>query len=123
MLLAEGPIAVGVPLALPAVPTTCLAGSLEAVLVVIVETANRNTSAWSRTSCVGWVAAQHGHPRSELRPTQGDHVLSVESWSARCSPMKNEGVPDMARDQLALMGGSVHQNPLDQVISILISGN
>ena|ERR1700753_2030754 len=52
------------------------------------------------------IAAKHGNARSELGATEGDHVLA-----------------DVDGNLLSLMVMSVHQDPLDEVVAILVASN
>lgn len=52
------------------------------------------------------IGTEHTDARSELGPTEGDHVLA-----------------DMSSNDLTMLGRSIVQNPLDQVVAILIAGN
>jgi hypothetical protein len=53
-----------------------------------------------------WVAAEHSDARSKLGATQGNHMLA-----------------NVDADLLTVMDMSVHEDPLDQVIAILIARN
>lgn len=60
----------------------------------------------SGTSGRVWIAAEHSNTRSELGTTERDHVLS-----------------NMDGDLLTLVMMSVHQNPLNEIIAVLITSN
>ena len=58
----------------------------------------------SRTSNRGRVAAKHGNPGSKLGATQRDHMLA-----------------NVDGDLLSLVMVGVHQDPLNQVVAVLIA--
>lgn len=60
----------------------------------------------SGSSGAGWVGTKHADPRTELGASQRDHVLS-----------------NMGSDHVAMLGASVGQDVLDQVVAILVAGN
>jgi hypothetical protein len=79
-----------------ATPTTRLARSTKRV----------DDDTRSGASHRGRVAAKYGDSRSEFRATQGDHVLA-----------------DVDCDLLSLMMVGIHQNPLYQIVAVLVTGN
>lgn len=52
------------------------------------------------------VGAEHSHTRAEFRTPERNHVL-----------------PDVSRHDLAVLRGSIIENPLNEVVSILVAGN
>ena len=75
---------------------------------------------WTRTGNGCRIAAEHGNTRTELGATKRNHVLA--GWDiSRCDNRQGEYSPDMVGDLLTLVMVSVHENPLDQVIAILIA--
>jgi hypothetical protein len=79
-----------------ATPTARLAGS-----TIGVDDGTR-----SGASRRGRVGAKQGDSSSEFRAAQGDHVLA-----------------DVDCDLLSLMMVGIHQNPLYQIVAILVTGN
>ena len=63
-------------------------------------------STWTWTGGLGWVAAEHGNTRAELGTTQGDHMLA-----------------DVAGNLLALVVMSVHEDPLDEIVAVLVASD
>ena len=65
-----------------------------------------NNGSRTRTSDRARIAAEHGNSRAKLGTTKGDHVLA-----------------DVNGDLLTLMVMGVHQDPLDEVVAILIASD
>ncbi len=65
-----------------------------------------DNSTWTRTSDLTGVAAEHRNSGAKLGTTKRDHVLA-----------------DMDRNLLSLMVVGVHQDPLDEVVAVLIASN
>jgi mannose/fructose/N-acetylgalactosamine-specific phosphotransferase system component IIC len=82
------------------------AGASTTLNVVGAVAGNLHSSWWSRTGSKCRVAAEHGHARSILRATEGDHVLA-----------------NMRRNQLAVMVTAVGQDILNQVVPKLVASN
>src|SRR5271163_2052316 len=56
------------------------------------------------TSDRGWIAAEHGDARAKFRATEGDHMLT-----------------NVDSNLLSLVMMSVHQDPLNEVVAILVA--
>lgn len=69
-------------------------------------TANIGIHARTRTGCNGGIGAQHADTRSKLGSTERHHMLS-----------------NVCSNNLAMLGVALSQNPLNQIIAILIAGN
>jgi len=70
------------------------------------------------------VATEHCDTGAKLGPAKGNHMLSIDRNISKGIPsVTNLGsiIPNMAGNDLTLMSGGVHQNPLDEIVSILIS--
>lgn len=65
-----------------------------------------DNSTWTWASSLRWVAAEHGDARSELGTSKGDHVLA-----------------DVVGNLLTLMVMRVHENPLNEVVAVLVARN
>lgn len=71
------------------------------------------------------VATEHCDTGAKLGAAKRDHVLS-DRLSVKI-PHSKQGtikpIPNMTGNQLTLVRRGVHEDPLDQVVAILISGN
>jgi hypothetical protein len=74
---------------------------------------------------MGRVAAKHRNPGAEFGTSEGNHMLPVWMRSRQtCTHKSNiQGLPNMAGHKLTVVSCSIQQDPLDQIVAILISRN
>ena len=96
----------------------------ETIVARIAITANLHSCTGTRTSDVVRVAAQHRDARTKLGTTEGNHV-----FAGPISKLDNFDekdliyLPNMARNKFSVVRSGVHQNPLNQVVPVLITSN
>lgn len=93
-------------------------GSIEVMVRVSTVAAAREARAWCHTTSHArantWtgasshsvIGAKHSNPGSKLRSPERDHVF-----------------PDVSSHHLSMLCSGVVENPLDQVVAVLITGN
>jgi hypothetical protein len=114
------------PLAATVESSSRVINNLQPIFVCTRKSAHLNACPGTWSSCKGRVTAEHCHTRAELGATQRYHVFSARcavSGTSRMCMMIQNALPDMAAHQVALMGCSIDQNPLNQIVTILIPRN
>lgn len=99
----------------------------ESVLVELTEAANLHAGPRPRASGMRGVAAKHCDSRAKLGASQGDHMLPVEVRNSKNRTSHNQEdmqhLPNMTGHKLTLVRRSIHQDPLNEIVAILISRN
>lgn len=114
------------PLISAAETAAILGAGCEPVLIEMVEAACLHANPRTRARGMGRIAAEHRHTGSEFGSAEGNHVLPVKK-RVRTRDLKLEKLtwivhqPDVTGDELTLVRRGIHQNPLYQVVAILIT--
>lgn len=95
----------------------------ESVLVEMTEAANLHAGPGSGPRGMGWVAAKHRDSGAELGASEGDHMLPVQmrNIQSRTNEEDLQHLPNVTGHKLTLVRRGVHQDPLNQIVAILIS--
>lgn len=89
----------------------------------MIETTDLHAGSWTRARGMGRVATEHRDTGPKLRSAERNHVFPMHKKVSNIIPSRTNSkcpIPDMVGNDFTVVSGGIHQNPLNEVVAILI---